>query len=138
MDEKPIPNQPTPQTSGGGGAKGGSGLAPNVASLLCYVCTIITGIIFLVIEKDNKEVKFHAWQAIFLGAAAIIVSIALNILGLILGNIAAFLALLISIIGFLINIGIFVVWIIAMVKAYKEEHWLIPFIGPLAEQQANK
>jgi uncharacterized membrane protein len=127
---------PKPQPSGTGG--GGSGLAPNVASLLCYVCTIITGIIFLVIEKDDKEVKFHAWQAIFLGAAAIILSIVLNILGFIFASIAGFLGVLISIIAFVVNIGIFIIWIVAMIKAYKAEHWLIPVIGNLAEQQVQK
>ncbi|MBL7684970.1 MAG: hypothetical protein JNK65_02915, partial [Deltaproteobacteria bacterium] len=58
--------------SQGSGSAGGSGLAPNVASLLCYVCSFVTGIIFLLIEKDNKDVRFHAWQAIFLGAGAFV------------------------------------------------------------------
>lgn len=133
MEEKSTQTQPSGQSH-----SGGSGLAPNVASLLCYVCTIITGIIFLVIEKENKEVKFHAWQAIFLGAAAIALSIVLNILGLILASIAGFLGVITSIAGFVVNIGIFVIWIVAMIKAYKGEHWLIPVIGNLAEQQVNK
>lgn len=127
-----------PSKSTGGGGTGGTGLAPNVASLLCYVCTIITGIIFLVIEKEDKEVKFHAWQAIFLGGAAIALSIVINVLGFVFASIAGFLGMIISLIGFAVNIGIFVIWIIAMIKAYKGEHWLIPFIGNLAEQQVNK
>jgi len=131
-------NQPKPQPQGGQSGSGGSGLAPNIASLLCYVCTIVTGIIFLVIEKENKEVKFHAWQAIFLGGAAIAVSIVVNILGMILGAIIGFLGGFIGIIGLLINLGLFIVWIIAMIKAYNNEHWLIPIIGNLAEQQVNK
>lgn len=140
MEEKQPQTQPPPQSSGGGGStgSGGSGLAPNVASLLCYVCTVITGIIFLVIEKDDKEVKFHAWQAIFLGAGAIALSIVLNVLGFVFASIAGFLGILISILAFLVNIGIFIIWIIAMIKAYKGEHWLIPVIGNLAEQQVNK
>lgn len=123
---------------GGGGGSGGTGLAPNVASLLCYVCTIITGIIFLVIEKEDKEVKFHAWQAIFLGGTAIALSIVINVMGFVFASIAGFLGFIISIIGFIVNIGLFVIWIIAMIKAYKSEHWLIPVIGNLAEQQVNK
>lgn len=137
MPENTNPAQPTPSTPSGGGS-GGSGLAPNVASLLCYVCTIITGIIFLVIEKENKEVKFHAWQAIFLGGAAIALSIVLNILGAIFASIAGFLGLIITVIAFVVNLGIFIIWIVAMIKAYKGEHWLIPVIGNLAEQQVNK
>lgn len=139
-DEKETqPKVPNPTSGGGGGAgSGGTGLAPNVASLLCYVCTIITGIIFLVIEKEDKEVKFHAWQAIFLGGAAIALSIVINVLGFIFASIAGFLGLIISVLGFVVNIGIFIIWVVAMIKAYKGEHWLIPVIGNLAEQQVNK
>lgn len=119
-------------------ASGGSGLAPNVASLLCYICTFITGIIFLIIEKNNRDVKFHAWQAIFLGVGSIAVQIVVTILSLILGQISSILGMIIGLVGWLVYLGIFVVWIIAMIKAYKGERWLIPFIGNLAEQQANK
>jgi len=42
----------------------GTGLQQNVAGLLCYVLGWITGIIFLVIEKDNKFIRFHAVQSI--------------------------------------------------------------------------
>lgn len=111
----------------------GSGLAPNVASLLCYICGIITGIIFLVLEKDDKEVKFHAWQSIFLGGASIVVYIALMILGMI-----PYIGIVAAILSIVFYIGYLVVWIIAMVKAYQGEHWLIPVIGNLAEQQVQK
>jgi uncharacterized membrane protein len=137
-EDKQTQTNLTGKSSGSGGGSGGTGLAPNVASLLCYVCTIITGIIFLVIEKDDKEVKFHAWQAIFLGGAAIALSIVINVLGFVFASIAGFLGMIISLLGFVVNIGIFVIWIIAMIKAYKGEHWLIPVIGNLAEQQVNK
>src|SRR5437660_5840704 len=66
------------QAAGAGGAApaGGSGpglqaggLTQNVACLLCYVLTFITGIIFLVLEPYRRDpvIKFHAWQAIFFG-----------------------------------------------------------------------
>ena len=49
--------------------KSSTGLDENVAGLLCYVATWITGIIFFVIEKDSKFVKFHAMQSIITFAA---------------------------------------------------------------------
>lgn len=119
-------------------ASGGSGLAPNVASLLCYLCSFITGIIFLLIEKDNKDVRFHAWQAIFLGVGAFVIQIAVAILSAILGAISGALATIVSLLGTLISLGIFVIWIVAMVKAYQGQRWKIPFIGDLAEKQAAK
>ncbi len=49
--------------------KTSSGMQQNVAGLLCYLFWWVTGIIFLIIEKDNKFVRFHAWQSIFTFAA---------------------------------------------------------------------
>ena len=40
------------------------GVSENVASLLTYVLGWITGIVFLLVEKENKTVRFHAWQSI--------------------------------------------------------------------------
>ncbi len=112
---------------------GGSGLAPNVASLLCYVCSFVTGLIFLLIEKDNKEVKFHAWQSILLGAATVALYVAAGILAVI--PVIGFLGTLLYLATWL---GYLAVWIISMVKAYQGEHWKIPVIGDIAEQQAAK
>ena len=44
--------------------KTSTGLDENVAGLLCYILGWITGIVFLVIEPDNKFVRFHALQSI--------------------------------------------------------------------------
>ena len=118
-------------------ATGGSGLAPNVASLLCYVCTLITGIVFLVIEKNNKDVRFHAWQAIILGVSSFVIQIGLTILAAVLGAIASFLGAIIGILSPIVWLAFFVVWIICMIKAYQGERYKIPFLGDLAEKQAN-
>lgn len=115
-----------------------SGLSPNVASLLCYVCTFITGIVFLVIEKENKDVRFHAWQAIIFGAAAVVVQIAFSILGAILGAIASFLGAIFAVLSPIVWLAFFIFWIIAMIKAYQGERYKLPLLGDMAEKQANK
>ena len=40
------------------------GLDENIASALTYVLTFLTGIIFILVEKENKTVRFHAMQSI--------------------------------------------------------------------------
>ncbi|HCU23766.1 MAG TPA: hypothetical protein DF383_02015 [Deltaproteobacteria bacterium] len=115
------------------GSGGGTGLAPNIASTLCYLCTWVTGLIFLLIEKDNKTVKFHAWQAIFLGIAAFAGYLVIMVIGFI-----PYIGLISLVLSLVLWIGLAVVWIIAMIKAYQGQKWLIPIIGPIAEQQANK
>ena len=126
-----MEQQGQPQNTGGG--SGGTGLSPNVASLLCYLCTWVTGLIFILIEKDNKDVKFHAWQALFLGIAVFAAYIVIMVIGFI-----PYVGMIAIVLNLVVWVGFLVVWIMAMVKAYQGQKWLIPVIGPMAEQQANK
>ncbi|MBI2340613.1 MAG: DUF4870 domain-containing protein [Deltaproteobacteria bacterium] len=115
-----------------------TGLAPNVASLLCYICTFITGIVFLIVEKDNRDVRFHAWQAIIFGIAMLVVQIALSILGAILGAVASVLGAIIAILAPVVWLVFFIFWVICMIKAYQGERYKLPILGDMAEKQAAK
>lgn len=114
-------------------------LAPNVASALCYLVGVLTGILFLVIEpyNRNKTIRFHAFQAIFFWIAAVVAWIAVGIVSSLLGAI--------SFVGFwsisrllydVVGLALFVIWIMLMYKAYNGERWVLPVIGPMAEKQA--
>jgi len=46
------------------GEKTSLGLDENIEGALCYVLGWLTGIVFFVLEKDNRFVKFHAMQSI--------------------------------------------------------------------------
>lgn len=121
----------------GSGGKG-SGLTPNIASMLCYICAPITSLIFLLIEKDNKDVRFHAWQGTLFGVAMIIFNVALNILGIVFGHIADFLgALVLSFIIPVMWLGFVVLWVVCLVKSYQGERWKLPVIGDIAAQKAG-
>ena len=124
-----TPTQPS-------GSKG-SGLAPNVASLLCYICMPITSIIFLLLEKENKDVQFHAWQGTVFGVGYIIFIVALQILAAILGAIANILGVIIGLLIPVAGIIAFVLWIICLVKAYQGERWKIPYVGDFAANKAG-
>lgn len=113
-----------------------SGLQPNLAAALAYVLSIITGIIFFVIEKENKYVRFHAMQAILFGAAWVILWIVLGIVSLAL--------VFVPVIGWIINaviylglgLGGFILWLFLMYKAYQGERFKLPIIGDIAEKNA--
>jgi uncharacterized membrane protein len=107
-----------------------SGIAPNLASLLCYLCTWLTAIIFLVIEKQNKEVRFHAWQSLFFGLSAIVIFVALSILSWL-----PVVGILLSFLSPLIMLGYFILWVILLIKAYQGEHFKLPYLGDFAEKQ---
>ena len=106
--------------------KSSTGLDENLAGLLTYVLGFITGIIFLVIEKDSKFVKFHAWQSIITFGALFVLSIVLGILPVIKHLV------------FLMPLVNLVLWILLMYKAYQGEMYKLPMIGDLAEKQTNK
>jgi len=97
----------------------------------------ITSIIFMLMEKENKDVQFHAWQGTTFGVGWIIVVVVLNILTMILTQIATFLGVIMSILVPVLGLAVFVVWIICLVKAYQGERWKIPYIGDFAEKKAG-
>ena len=104
-----------------------TGLSPNVAGLLCYVLGWVTGIIFVVWEKKSTFVKFHAWQSIMTFGVLFVASLILSwipIFGWIL--------------GILIGILSFVLWIILIIEAGTGKMWKVPGAGDWAEKQASK
>lgn len=109
--------------------KSSTGLDANVAAALTYLPII--AIVFLVIEKSSRLVKFHAVQSLGLLVAWMVVWFALGVLGMVpvLGW-ATFL------LWPLVAVGMFVVWLIALLKAFKGEWWKLPVIGDIAEQQS--
>ena len=102
------------------------GLEENVEGLLCYVLGWLTGIIFVVLEKDNKFVRFHAFQ-----------SIATFLILMVVGWIVRSLGSIFAILGVLIGILSFVLWILLMWKAYKGEMYKLPTVGDWAEKQVQ-
>ena len=49
--------------------KSSTGLDANLAAMLCYAIGWVTGLIFFVVEKDSRFVKFHAMQSIIVSLA---------------------------------------------------------------------
>jgi len=102
------------------------GLPENVAGLLCYVLGWVSGIVFFLIEPDNKFVRFHAIQSI-------IVFGILNIASVILAwipFIGAFFAWIIGVLSFIL-------WIVLMIKAYQGTRYKVPWAGNQAEKRAG-
>jgi uncharacterized membrane protein len=114
-----------------------SGLQDNVASALCYLLLILSGVLFLVIEpyNRNRTVRFHAFQSIFVWIGIVIVSIAVAIVSQFWELIPFAGRIIGGLIWSAFGIGVFLLWIVLMVKAYNREKWILPLVGPLAEKQ---
>jgi len=103
------------------------GLTDNVAGALAYV-TFIPAIIFLVMEpySKNKFIRFHSFQSLFFALACFLLAVVLM-----------FIPLLGPILGLLLWLGEFVLWLVLVLKAYQGQKFKLPGIGDIAEQQAN-
>ncbi len=99
------------------------GLDENVASAACYVLTWLTGIIFLLMEKDNKTVRFHAMQSI-------LTFLPLTIIIVIIGMIP-----FLGIISLLLWLAMLILWIVLIIKTFQGEKFLVPVAGEMAEKQ---
>jgi len=99
-----------------------TGLKPNVAGLLCYLGTWITGIIFLIIEHKSRFVRYHAIQSIIVFG---ILTIASALIGWI-----PFIGIFFRAV---IGIFAFILWVVLMVKAYQGELYKVPVAGDIAE-----
>jgi len=113
-----------------------SGIQPNVASFLCYLFGWVSGLIFYFIEPNNRMVRFHALQSILFCVAMIPISIVIMII------VAIFAAMNVGIVSailwFVFGIGVFILWIMLMVKAFQGGRLKLPIIGNMAEKWASK
>jgi uncharacterized membrane protein len=147
--EAPTGNTPPPSP------RPATGLEPNIAAALSYIW--IVGVIFFILEKENRFVRFHALQSILFGVANTIIMFLLAIVAVFLtvvfsigaaaassgggGGIATLVSLLVWVIWLIfwfIGLAMFVGLIIAAVKAYQGQKFKLPIIGNMAEKMVNK
>jgi uncharacterized membrane protein len=106
-------------------------MTDNVAGALAYLLGFITGILFLVLEpySRNRNVRFHAFQSIFLSVAIVILHFVISSLSIVSFAVTVLLSMLLSLASLLI-------WLFMMWKTYQGEKVVLPVIGPIAEKQA--
>ena len=132
-----MQNPPPVQT-----AKSSTGLDENVAALLSYIAGWVSGLVFFLIEKDNRFVRFHAMQSILLSAVALVVGIVLWVVWafgtIIFASISDVLG---SLVGLVLGLLVFVFWIgmlialvMCLIKAFQNQYFKLPVIGNLAEK----
>ena len=128
--------------SGAPGGKTSLGLDSNLGAMLCYIANIlcclglILSIVFLITEKENRFVKFHALQSLFLGGVCVVLLIVVEILGVILGMVH--LGFLATGLWFILVLIFLVLWLLAGIKAYSGQWYKLPGIGDLAWNTVNK
>jgi uncharacterized membrane protein len=110
------------------------GLAPNVAGALAYLLGPVSGLALLVLERENRFVRFHAAQSVAVAAVMILLGFAFSILG---GLLAA-VPVLGWAIALLVSVGVafvsFFLWLYLMWQAFQGRRWHAPVAGQLAER----
>ncbi len=99
-------------------------LEENLAGLLCYVLGWITGIVFLVLEKENRFVRFHAMQSLLTFLPLSVIAWILRWIPFIGGVLTA-----------LVWILVLILWLILMYRAYQGVKYKLPIVGDIAERQ---
>ena len=102
-----------------------TGLKKTTAGALAYVLGPVTGIIFLIIDKD-PFVRFHAMQST-------VVFVALFVLQWVLG-----ITIVLFPLSALIGIVSFVLWLILIYKAWQGQEWEVPVLGKIAKNLLKK
>ena len=111
MDVDPIPTEPI-----GGPDKSSTGMEPNVAAGIASIMWL-TGLIFFLMEKDSKFVKFYGFQSLVFGLTAVLTAI--------------------PFLGWAYAIVYLIFWIIQLINAFQGKIYRIPIIGNIAAKQAG-
>ena len=143
--QNPPPVQVSSQPPAQAG-KSSTGLDENIASLLSYVFGWVSGLIFFLIEKDSRLVRFHAMQSllfnVLVGVVAIALWIVLFVVFMIAAQISGTLATLLSLVSILVwgvfLLGILAGFILCLVKAFQGQYFKLPVIGNFAEKFSAK
>jgi len=126
--------------------KSSTGLDENIAALLSYVFGWVSGLIFFLIEKDSRLVRFHAMQSLLFNVLVAVVGIALWIVlfvvFLVVSQVSGALATILSLVSLLVwlvfGIGILAGWVLCLVKAFQGQYFKLPVIGNFAEKFSTK
>ena len=136
-----MQNPPPVQTT-----KSSTGLDENVAALLSYVFGWISGLIFFLIEKDSRLVRFHAMQSLLFNVLIAIIAIALWVVLAVLlvvstqlpGIISSLISLIATLLWIAICVGALIAWVFCLIKAYQSQYFKLPIIGNFAEKFSAK
>jgi len=102
-------------------------LEPNVEAALSYLVPLLTGIPVFLMEKENKFVRFHAFQSILFGVAIVVISAVVDSFWYLFRGFRP-----------IIGVVLFGGWLYVMWQAYNNKETQLPIIGKIAKDQVDK
>ncbi len=103
------------------------GMRARTAGLLCYLFSWVGGLVFFLLERENRFVRFHAIQSmLFFGSMSI------------LGWVCSYFPFAFFGLGGVVGLVSFIGWIVLMVAAHRGRYYKLPLFGYYAEKLANQ
>ena len=115
-----------------------TGVDPRLSALLCYTAWWVSGLIFLFIEQQHREVRFHAAQSLVLfgGLSILIAALSFGSVAMLVISGGAFQAA--RMLVYLVWLAAVVLWLVLMYRTYNGQTWRVPLAGDLAAKIAAR
>ena len=126
-----------PEASGLAGPTS-SGVEPRLSALLCYTAWWVSALVFLVIERQHRGVRFHAAQSLVLfgGLSMLIGFLSALSVAMLVVSAGAFQA--VRLLVYLVWIGAVGLWLVLMLRTFNGETWRVPLVADLADRIAAR
>jgi uncharacterized membrane protein len=115
-----------------------------MAALLIYIPICLVGLVCAILfgfildpYKNDRFVRFHAWQSLAVHAVLIVLWVGWTIVSMVLTAAVHAFAIITIPISMLIGLGGLVLMIFLMIKAYNSEPFKLPLLGDWAAKQAG-
>jgi len=118
-------------------APGGGTPSSNRTVMIILSYLWILALIPLLVEKDDREVQWHAKHGIVLLVAELILGVVLGLLSTLasgvpfLNCLAAFIA---SLVAFVVWVAVIIVHVLAIVKGVNGQRFLVPYVSEYADR----
>ena len=140
---EPYTPPPTPPETNAPGGQASIGMDANLASMICYLTMICCGLgivislVFFLMEKTSRLLRFHAMQALLYGGVWIVVGIVFRILSMVadiaLGDtLGVFVFFGWLAVRLLVALVLLAFLIMAAIKAYQGQYYKLPILGNIA------
>jgi uncharacterized membrane protein len=109
------------------------GIRARTAGWLCYLFGWVTGLIFFLLEKENRFVRFHAMQSmLFFGGISILEGI-IRFFEM-LSNYTFMHVFGVDLFSSALGLVSFIIWIVLIVRTSKGIYYKLPVIGDFADK----
>ena len=113
-----------------------TGLSPHTASVLCYAAAWLSAVIFLILERDSRLVRFHALQATLAFGVLCVMGIACGALTVVSAFYSTAAFKFFAVASEVAWLAMVVLWLVALVCVTRNANWRMPLVGRFAERRA--